>query len=194
MEPPIEFDELDSFIPGAVGEPGARVFYLQARAGNRVVSFRLEKEQVGMLGRYLGQLAAALGATEPDRDVTGLIEPIEPQWIVGTISVGVDESTGIIQVLTEELVLDDSPDSDFDDRFESEFDDPELNEVFATAFGEVFADDDEPTGAQARFTLRAEQAAAFAEAAMELMSGGRPPCRLCGKPIGPSGHACPRWN
>ena len=49
-----EFDHLDALIPGTVGEPGARIFYLQARRGNEVVSFRLEKEQVGMLGQYLG--------------------------------------------------------------------------------------------------------------------------------------------
>ena len=31
MEFQFSFDQLDSFIPGAVGEPGQRVFYLQAR-------------------------------------------------------------------------------------------------------------------------------------------------------------------
>ena len=65
MSAAFDFDHLDSFIPGAVGEPGDRVFYLQARQGQQVVTFRLEKEQVGMLGRYLGQLAGALGAEEP---------------------------------------------------------------------------------------------------------------------------------
>ena len=54
--------------------------------------------------------------------------------------------------------------------------------------------DEPPEGAQARFTLRIGQAAAFAEAAEELVSAGRPPCRLCGRPIGAEGHACPRWN
>lgn len=176
-----DFDQLDSFIPGAVGEPGHRVFYLQARRGQQVVSFRLEKEQVGMLGRYLGQLAGALGADEPERDVAGLIEPVVPEWVVGTISVGVDESTGVIQVTTEELVP---------EELELELDD-DLSEA---AIEELLEAEDEPAGAQARFTLRAAQAAAFAEAADELIAAGRPPCRLCGRPIGPEGHACPRWN
>lgn len=176
MDSPLDFERLDAFIPGAVGEPGARVFYLQARSGNRVVSLRLEKEQVAVLGRYLGQLAAALGVTEPDRDIAGLIEPVDPEWIVGTISVGVDEDEGVIQVLTEELVLD----NDGDD----------VESVFA----EILGEEPSSSGAQARFTLHAAQAAAFAEAAEELMSAGRPPCRLCGRPMEPSGHACPRWN
>lgn len=180
MSAAFDFDHLDSFIPGAIGEPGQRVFYLQARQGQQVVSFRLEKEQVGMLGRYLGQLAGALGAPEPERDIAGLIEPVTPEWVVGTISVGVDEANGVIQVTTEELVPEELELSFDEDLTEDDIED--------------LLESDEPSGAQARFTLRAAQAAAFAEAADELISAGRPPCRLCGRPIGPEGHACPRWN
>ena len=175
-----DFDEVDAFIPGALGEPGSRVFYLQARHGNRVMSFKLEKEQVGMLGRYLGQLAGAMGAPDPERDIAGLIEPVVPEWVIGTISVGVDEATGVISVTTEELVPD-----------EVEF---EVDDDFTEADIERLLEQEETLGARAQFTLRVGQAAAFAEAAEELMSAGRPPCRLCGRPIGPEGHACPRWN
>ena len=38
------------------------------------------------------------------------------------------------------------------------------------------------------------QAMAFAEQAEELVTSGRQPCRLCGRPMEPGGHACPRWN
>lgn len=183
MSAAFDFDDLDSFIPGAIGEPGSRVFYLQARRGAQVVSFRLEKEQVGMLGRYLGQLAGSLGAAEPDRDIAGLIEPVQPEWVVGTISVGVDETNGVIQVTTEELVPEEL---DLDLGLDSDLTEADIEELLES--------DDAPAGAQARFTLRVGQAAAFAEAADELISAGRPPCRLCGRPIGPEGHACPRWN
>ena len=64
-----EFDDVDAFTVGTEGRPGERVFYLQARRGQQVVSFRCEKEQVGMLGRYLGQLASAMGSPDPERDV-----------------------------------------------------------------------------------------------------------------------------
>ncbi len=176
-----DFDQLDSFIPGAIGEPGDRVFYLQARRGQQVVSFRCEKEQVGMLGRYLGQLAGAMGAPDPERDIAGLIEPVVPEWIVGTISVGVDEASGVIQVTTEELAPEEIEVVVDEDLTEADID-------------ELLEAEDEAAGAQARFTLRIAQAAAFAEAAEELVSAGRPPCRLCGRPIGAEGHACPRWN
>jgi uncharacterized repeat protein (TIGR03847 family) len=173
------FDELDALVPGTIGEPGNRVFYLQARRGSQVVSFRLEKEQVGMLGQYLGQLAQAMGTTEPDRDIAGLIEPVLPEWVVGSLAVGVDEEARLIFVTAEELVPDDDLDDDFDDE-----DVDELLDV----------DPDDVDAAEAVFTLQLGQAVAFAEAAMELVTAGRPPCRLCGRPIGPEGHACPRWN
>ena len=38
------------------------------------------------------------------------------------------------------------------------------------------------------------QAAAFATSAAELVAAGRPPCRFCGGPLDPDGHACPRMN
>lgn len=181
MSAAFDFDELDSFIPGAIGEPGQRVFYLQARQGHRVLALRLEKEQVGMLGRYLGQLAGALGVTEPERDIAGLIEPVTAEFVVGTISVGVDEAKGMIHVTTEELSSD-----------EIELSLPE--DVTEADIEELLEAEDGSPGAQATFALRAGQAAAFAEAADELISAGRPPCRLCGRPIGPEGHDCPRWN
>lgn len=178
------FDRLDALVPGTVGEPGARVFYLQARSGNEVVSFRLEKEQVGMLGQYLGQLAQAMGSTEPERDVAGLVEPVVAEWIVGSLSVGVDEDAGLIFVTAEELELDDY---DEDDDL---FDPDDLDELPV----EPRADEPDPDVAEAHFTLRLGQAVAFAESAMDLVRAGRPPCPLCGRPIGPDGHACPRWN
>ncbi|MEX0768006.1 MAG: DUF3090 family protein [Microthrixaceae bacterium] len=183
MSSAFEFDQLDAFIPGALGEPGQRVFYLQARKGDQVVSFRVEKEQVVMLGRYLGQLASNMGAPDPERDIAGLIEPVLPEWVVGTISVGVDEDGGVIQVTAEEL-----PEEDTQVEFG-------IGEEFTEAdFDELLETDDDLDAAQAKFTLRVAQAAAFAEAAEELLSAGRPPCRLCGRPIGIEGHNCPRWN
>ena len=43
-------------------------------------------------------------------------------------------------------------------------------------------------------TLSKEQAAAFAIRAVQLIEAGRPPCPLCGLPLDPRGHDCPRTN
>jgi len=53
---------------------------------------------------------------------------------------------------------------------------------------------EEETGAIARLSLSREQAAAFAIRATGLVESGRPPCPLCGSPLDPSGHECPRTN
>ncbi len=49
-------------------------------------------------------------------------------------------------------------------------------------------------GAVARVAITREQAAAFAIRATSLVEAGRPPCPLCGFPLDPSGHDCPRTN
>jgi uncharacterized repeat protein (TIGR03847 family) len=54
--------------------------------------------------------------------------------------------------------------------------------------------EDEEESSVARFTLTLEQAAAFAIVATGLVEAGRPPCPLCGLPLDPAGHDCPRTN
>ena len=49
-------------------------------------------------------------------------------------------------------------------------------------------------GAIARVSVTLEQAAAFSIQATRLVDAGRPPCPLCGSPLDPSGHECPRTN
>jgi uncharacterized repeat protein (TIGR03847 family) len=49
-------------------------------------------------------------------------------------------------------------------------------------------------GMVARIAVTREQAAAFAIRATQLVEAGRPPCPLCGLPLDPSGHDCPRTN
>lgn len=57
---------------------------------------------------------------------------------------------------------------------------------------ETAGEDEE--GGVARIALTREQAAAFAIRATQLVEAGRPPCPLCGLPLDPSGHDCPRTN
>ncbi len=177
-----EFEHIDAFVPGAVGEPGQRVFYLQVRSGERVISLRCEKQQVGMLGRYLTQLAEAFGPVAPDRDIVGLVEPVTEHWTIGQLSVGVDEANGRILVTAEELVAESF-------EVEDEDIDPDLLAQLMDAIEEL---PEEP--ATASFVLSAAQALAFGERVEELIATGRPPCRLCGAPMDPDGHNCPRWN
>jgi uncharacterized repeat protein (TIGR03847 family) len=48
--------------------------------------------------------------------------------------------------------------------------------------------------ATAKFRLTRAQVADFIAAGNDIVRAGRPPCRLCGQPLDPEGHACPRLN
>jgi len=102
MSASFELDTPDHFTAGAVGPPGQRVFYLQARQGRQVVTLKSEKEQVRALGEYLAELLERVpGARESKPSDVALLEPIDPAWAVGTIGVGYDEPNGrVVVVLT----------------------------------------------------------------------------------------------
>ncbi|MGH9265013.1 MAG: DUF3090 family protein [Acidimicrobiales bacterium] len=48
--------------------------------------------------------------------------------------------------------------------------------------------------ARARITATREQIAALSVRGAETVAAGRPPCPLCGQPLDPEGHTCPRLN
>jgi uncharacterized repeat protein (TIGR03847 family) len=54
--------------------------------------------------------------------------------------------------------------------------------------------EDATDGSEARIAMTREQAAALAIRGTQLVEGGRPPCPLCGYPLDPRGHSCPRTN
>lgn len=173
MNRSFDLDAPDHFTAGAVGKPGERVFYLQARQGRTVVTLKAEKEHVRALGEYLAGLLTQLeaSATKPAAD-TGLLEPIEPVWDVGSLGLGYDESRDRIIVVANEAV-----ESDEDE------------EAPTTEREQAAAD-----MGTARFAITRAQAAAFTERARVLMKGGRPGCPMCSQPIDAAGHVCPRAN
>ena len=48
--------------------------------------------------------------------------------------------------------------------------------------------------ARAKITATREQVAALSVRGAEAVAAGRPPCPLCGLPLDPEGHTCPRLN
>lgn len=58
---------------------------------------------------------------------------------------------------------------------------------------ELVGGEDE-SGDDASLAMTREQAATIAIRGTQLVEAGRPPCPLCGFPIDPRGHACPRTN
>lgn len=109
-----------------------------------------------------------------------LEEPIDPAFRAGTLSLAWDGS--LPEVVIEAMAMSDD-----------EVEESGLGETLDRPTRE-WADDD-PLGPDLlRVHLSAETAAAFARAAQGLVAAGRPPCPLCGQPLDPQGHLCPRRN
>jgi len=175
MSSSFAFDEPDHVTAGAIGPPGARVFYLQARQGGEVVSLRLEKQQVAALCEYLAGILADLAVvTEPVAPEVELIEPVLPEWIVGALAVAYEEADDRILLVAEEFI----PEPDEDGESDVETDDLSM----------------ELTAATARFRLTRAQVQAMVTHAGSVVAAGRPICQVCGRPMDPAGHFCPRNN
>jgi uncharacterized repeat protein (TIGR03847 family) len=101
-----EIPEVDAITTDAIGPPGERVFYLQARQGTQVVSLRLEKTQVAALVTYLGTLLSDLPTPDDVPADMDLVEPVVAEWVVGSLGVSYDEEGDRVVVVAEELVDD----------------------------------------------------------------------------------------
>jgi uncharacterized repeat protein (TIGR03847 family) len=99
-----DMDDVDLLTTGAVGPPGERIFYLQARRESQLLTLKMEKTQVAALVRYLGTLLADLPPPDVLPAPLELVEPIEAEWVVGTLGVSYDEDADRFVLLAEELV------------------------------------------------------------------------------------------
>jgi uncharacterized repeat protein (TIGR03847 family) len=204
------FDPPDRFVAGTVGQPGSRTFFIQARRAGQVVSVILEKVQVAVLAERLGVLLDELearGITEgadATSDEQPLDEPINDAFRATTLTLGWD---GDAERILVEARADDDEDEGEDDEAdddEEEGDDPiiDLSTVEGLAgspAGELLAafeaiDDDAEGPDTLRVRLTAEAARGFVNRAIEVVAAGRLPCPLCGQPLDPQGHICPRRN
>jgi uncharacterized repeat protein (TIGR03847 family) len=166
----------DRFTVGTEGPVGQRLFLLQCRQGPMLLTVKIEKQQVAVLASYLARIVREVGNTGEMPDDLDLEDAGGPDWAVGTIGVSYDEDSRRVMVVLEELT--ESPAAALDDEEEETGDE----------------DEEEEEGMVARVALSPEQAAAFAIRATRLVEAGRPPCPLCGFPLDPSGHNCPRAN
>lgn len=174
------FDPPERFVAGTVGDPGDRTFFLQARDGPRVVSVVLEKVQVAVLADRLGELLAELDRRGVETvgelasgldDVAPLDEPLNEAFRAGTLTLGWDGDAE--RVLVEARAQsEDGEELDPDDDDDEDEDGPDLLRVRITA----------------------EAARGFVMRATRVVAAGRPPCPLCGAPLDPTGHICPRRN
>src|SRR5258706_4693023 len=94
----IELEDVDGLGTGAVGEPGKRAFYIQARTENAQLTVLVEKEQVALLATetvaFLDRIPGDYPETSPsvpDAE-SQLHEPTVTLFRVTLIRLGVDPS------------------------------------------------------------------------------------------------------
>ena len=174
------FDPPERFITGTIGEPGQRTFFIQASAGGRVVSVALEKVQVAVLADRLGALLLELDRRgiapagvepAPGEDTSPLDEPLNEAFRAGALTLGWDGDA-------ERVLVEARAESEDGEPIDPDEDDEE--------------DEDGPDLLRVRMT--ADAARSFVERAVRVVASGRPPCPLCGQPLDPTGHLCPRRN
>ena len=188
--PPVvhRFDPPERFVAGTVGEPGHRTFFLQARAGMRVTSVALEKQQVQILGERIDELldeligaggtASIIPAITPVEQIDNgpLEQPIVEEFRAGTITLSWDGDDERIVIEVFPVIEVAVPiEADEDDLVDLPIDEPEPEELFIVR-------------------LTPTQARVFATRAGSVVSAGRPACQFCGGPVDPAGHLCPRAN
>ena len=118
MSDSFELDAPDHFTAGAVGPPGQRIFYLQARQTGRLLTLKCEKEQVRALAEYLGGLLAKLpGSAGEAAGDTALLEPVDPVWTVAALGVGYDQDGDRVVLETRELLEEETEDEPAVARF-----------------------------------------------------------------------------
>ncbi|MEZ4708498.1 MAG: DUF3090 domain-containing protein [Caldilineaceae bacterium] len=168
-----DLNPVHHIIVDAIGEPGARTFFIQGSARREVVNLVLEKEEVTNLAINLLQLLEELEQKFPhldsasgDNQTLHLEHPIEPTFRIGQLILGYDEQEDMIWLIAKAL-------------------------VFSEETGSVLDPDDERVPV-ARMVATRDQMRAMGEHALEVVSQGRPVCPLCNRPINRTGHFCPR--
>lgn len=171
------FDPVERFVAGTVGEPGERAFYLQARTGARLTSVLVEKAQVFAIAERIGLLLRELKRNDTTfrvetlpTDDAPLEHPIFEEFRVGVIALSWLSDRDLLSIDLQAM-REQAPESD-----------------------ELLRDDSEGAPDVLRVILTPGQAQAFATRALVVVHAGRPPCPFCGLALDPRGHVCPRAN
>lgn len=167
-----DFESVHRITAGAIGDPGGRIFYVQARRGNRLLSLKAEKEQVRALAEAIDHLLDELAEKNPRLSTSddmlvmdmGLEEPLETEFRISQMGLGYDSERDMIVLVVQGL-------SESSDDL-----------------------DDEDDSILARFSATRPQMRALSVHASQVVAAGRPICGNCGRPIEPSGHFCPERN
>ena len=172
----IEFDPADLFTTGTIGEPGHRVFMLQATMGTLIQTWVLEKEHVAAMARGGYELLSQIGQHDMTRELLGkgVIGSSTPEF---TDSMALRPDDPAFRIDGGTIVM----------RYDQQ------REMIEVSFAEL-TESEELTPATVSIWVSPRQLAAFGIQGMKVVAQGRPICPLCGHPMDADGHVCPASN
>jgi uncharacterized repeat protein (TIGR03847 family) len=155
----------------AIGKPGQRVFYIQARQNDtQAITLILEKNQIQTLAMGVEQFLAEVqqkypelveASAEYDADKMTINPPVDPLFRVGELGLAYDSDQDKMVMVAREIL----------------------------------AEGMEPEEASlVRFWCTRSQMRALASWGLDVVNRGRPICPQCGEPMDPEGHFCPKKN
>jgi uncharacterized repeat protein (TIGR03847 family) len=155
----------------AIGQPGQRVFYIQAQSADNTITVIVEKVQIQTLALgvedFLTEVAQRypdLAQVSPDYDETSMHiqPPVDPLFRVGELGLAYDADSDMAVLVVREII---------------------------NAENQTQED-----ASVIRFWCTRAQLSAMGRWGLEVSGRGRPVCPLCGQPIEASGHFCPKRN
>jgi len=168
----MDLNPVSQITVDAIGQPGERVFYLQGRSSDQVITLLVEKFKIQTLALAIENLmleldekTPALPEASPDyiEEQMTLAPPLDPLFRVGELSLGYDPSQDLLILIAKEVPLD-------------------ILDMDAEALSEV------------RFWCTRSQLWAMARWSIELASRGRPVWPSTGEPILQPGEFSPKNN
>src|SRR5262245_15881667 len=105
-----DLDPVTRITAHAVGDPGRRVFYLQARRERELISLIAEKEQISALSQAVNQLLEDLAEKNPllssSDDMVlvsdmSLEEPLEARFRIAQMGIGYDADRDMIILVVQ---------------------------------------------------------------------------------------------
>jgi len=165
-----EINPVDHITTDAIGEPGHRIFYLQASQNERNIILLVEKAQIQTLAIGLEQFLAEImqqypdlpeASSEYDEEKMHIRGPIDPLFRIGEFGLGYEVESDVIILVARAAVEEGQQPENVD---------------------------------EAQFWCTRSQIRAMCHWGIELAARGRPICPQCGEPMEPEGHLCPKKN
>jgi uncharacterized repeat protein (TIGR03847 family) len=181
----LSLDPVDLITVDAIGKPGNRIFYIQGRQGEQVVSLIIEKIQLQSLIAGVSEFLKEVVSKFPDRistdvdlkeDAMRILAPVDPKFRVGDMGLAYDDERDLVCIIAREMDIFQNEENEDGDAVEPE----ELKK--------------EEEGNAVRYWCTRGQLLTMAHWGAIVLERGRPICPQCLQPMEPEGHFCPKKN